>query len=156
MQKTKGSTFSVFFPITKQEEVLELDTTTGVSTGTEQILLIDDEESLLKMAKHMLASLGYKVVSEGSSVKALETFKSDPDQFDLIITDQSMPDLSGSELAEKVLRIKPDMSIILCSGFSSKVSEENAGEKGISKYVSKPYTKKSFASAIREVLDMKV
>jgi len=152
----KGSTFSVFFPITKQEEVLELDTTTGVSTGTEQILLIDDEESLLKMAKHMLASLGYKVVSEGSSVKALETFKSDPDQFDLIITDQSMPDLSGSELAEKVLRIKPDMSIILCSGFSSKVSEENAGEKGISKYVSKPYTKKSFASAIREVLDMKV
>jgi CheY-like chemotaxis protein len=149
----RGSTFHVFFPIQKTEETPVVRTTTPLQRGKERILLVDDEERLLEMAKRMLESLGYKVIAESSSVKALETFNSDPDQFDLIITDQSMPNISGSELAAEVLKARPDIPIILCSGFSSKVSAENADEKGISKYLDKPYTKNILSEAVREVLD---
>jgi PAS domain S-box-containing protein len=152
----KGSTFNVFFPVTEEQEVLEFETTAPLQTGTERILLVDDEVSILEMAKRMLEGLGYKVIAKSDSVEALDVFKANPDQFDLISTDQSMPDLSGAELVDEILQIRPDMPVVLCSGFSTKVSEENAKEKGISKYISKPYTKKSLASAIREVLDEKV
>jgi CheY-like chemotaxis protein len=103
-----------------------------------------------------LKRLGYAVTSESSSIKALELFRTNPDQFDLVITDQSMPNMSGTELVAEILKISPDLPCILCSGFSSKVSEANVGEKGISKYLKKPYNKKILSEAVREVLNGKM
>ena len=122
-------------------------------TCTEKILLIDDEVDILKFSESVLNELGYEVTTADNSSNALANFKSDPSKFDLIITDQSMPNMSGIELISEVLKIRPDMPIILCSGYSSKVSSDNASEKGISKYIDKPYSKEILSEAIRGVLD---
>jgi CheY-like chemotaxis protein len=154
----KGSTFSVYIPVTGEEEgeSLETETATLSLKGTEGILLVDDEEALLELTRRMLERLGYEVVAECSSQKALEIFKTKPDQFDLVLTDQSMPNMSGIEVIAEILKIRPDMPCILCTGFSSKISEANAGKKGIRKYLKKPYDKKILSEAVREVLDNKV
>jgi PAS domain S-box-containing protein len=153
----RGSTFHVFFPVTEEEEeeILEIETTHSLE-GTERILFVDDETMILEIAEQMLKNFGYEVTTESSSVKALEIFKSNPDGFDLLITDQSMPNMSGSELVAEILKARPGMPIILCSGYSSKVSAENASDKGIRKYMTKPYSPKELAKAIREVLDVKL
>jgi len=153
----QGSTFHVFFPVTeeKEEEILEIETTQFLK-GSERILLVDDETMILKMAEQMLKNFGYEVTTGSNSVKALEIFKSKPDQFDLLITDQSMPNMSGSELVAEILKARPGMPIILCTGYSSKVSAENASEKGISKYMTKPYSLKKLSETVREVLDGKL
>jgi PAS domain S-box-containing protein len=148
----KGSTFHVYFPVTEEEEPLEADATTPPQRGMERILLIDDEESLLRLGKRMLEGLGYEVTAEMSSVKAFEIFKSAPEQFDLIITDQAMPNMSGSEFIAEIVKVRPGMPIILCTGYSSKISEVNAKEKGINKFINKPYSKKNLSESIREVL----
>jgi len=150
----RGSTFNVCFPVTEEkgEEVLEVETTAHIQTGTERILLVDDEEMILKLAQRLLEKLGYEVVAESSSLKALEILKSNPDGFDLIITDQSMPEMSGSELIAEILKARPGMPVIICTGYSTKVSAENAREKGISHYMTKPYSQKELSEAIREVL----
>ncbi len=152
----KGTVFKVFFPVSKEVAVKENGVTKPLQTGTERVLLVDDEESLLSVAQRMLTALGYKVTTKISSVEALEIFKLNPDQFDFIITDQSMPDMSGAELVAEILKVRPDIPIILCTGYSTKVSEDNAKEKGISKYINKPYSKRLLSEAIREVLDEKV
>jgi signal transduction histidine kinase/CheY-like chemotaxis protein len=152
-EKDKGSTFNVFIPITQKEEILKVEESSLLQTGTERILLVDDEESLLVMAKRMLEGLGYKVTSQSSSNKALETFKSNPAHFDLLMTDQSMPNLSGTELIAEVLKVRPDMPIILCSGYSTKVSEENYEKTSNNMYLSKPYSKKLLSETVRKVLD---
>ena len=149
----KGSTFSVFLPITQNEETLIIEENSLFQTGTERILFVDDEESILKIGKRVLEGLGYKVISESSSNKALETFKSNPAHFDLLITDQSMPKMSGSELIAEILKVRPDMPVILCSGYSTKVSEENYKNKSISSYLSKPYSKKLLSETVRKLLD---
>lgn len=150
----RGSTFNVFFPITKNaEEDIATEVTPHFQTGTEHILLVDDEEDLLKMAKRMLESLNYTVTIKSDSIEALETFKSAPDEFDLVITDQSMPNMSGSELTAEIRKIRPAIPVILCTGYSTKVSAENAEKMGISKYVGKPYSKKTMSEAIKQVLD---
>ncbi len=152
----KGTIFQVFFPIVDGVKSVSPNISGPLPTGSERILIVDDEESILYMAKRMLESLGYEVVAKSSSVEALEIFKFKPDQFDLVITDQTMPNMSGEELIAELLRIKPDLSIILCTGYSSKVSKQNAMEKGIKKYMSKPYGKKLLSEAVRELLDTKV
>lgn len=152
----KGSTFNVFLPVTEKEEFFEVETTEPIQTGNERILVVDDEPNLTALARRILENLSYKVVSESSSTKALEIFKSNPEQFDLVITDQSMPDMSGSELIAEVLKIRPDIPCILCTGFSSKVSAKTASDYGISKYINKPYSKKLLAETVREVLDAKL
>jgi len=154
-QVGKGSTFHVFFPVTGNAEPETSERETTLPIGTERILFIDDEETLLKLAKRMLQGLGYSVTVESSSLKALEIFRSDPDQFDLIVTDQTMPNMSGLELMMEILKVRPDIPVILCSGYSSKISEETAGKKGISKYIVKPYDKKVLSEAIREVMNKK-
>ena len=152
-EKGKGSTFNVFIPITKKEEILKVEESGLLQTGMEQILLVDDEESLLVMAKRMLEGLGYKVMSESSSNKALETFKSNPYHFDLLMTDQSMPNMSGVELIAEILKVRPDMPIILCSGYSTKVSEDNYKKTNNNMYLSKPYSRKLLSETVRNVLD---
>jgi CheY-like chemotaxis protein len=149
----KGSTFDVYLPIVQDEEMLELSpATTALPGGTERILFIDDEEGLVLMGRRILEQLGYKVTSETSSLAALRTFKATPDRFELLITDQSMPEMSGLELIAEILKIRADLPVILSTGYSTKVSSKNAAELGISALIMKPYEKKILAETIRRVL----
>jgi CheY-like chemotaxis protein len=102
----------------------------------------------------MLESLGYKVTGRTSSFEALELFKSRPDRFDLVITDMTMPKMTGDKLARELMEIRPDIPIILCTGHSKLISEKKAKEMGIRAFVGKPITKRAMAETVREVLDV--
>ena len=150
----KGTTFHVYFPATiKEEEKIEVEEEKSLPTGTERILVIDDESTIITMQESILSKLGYTVTTKTSSKEALTVFKSDPQSFDLVITDQTMPALSGAKLAEEILSIRHDIPIILCTGYSSILSEEKALEIGIKKYLQKPVEIKSLARSVRSVLD---
>lgn len=117
------------------------------------ILFIDDEESIVDFGKNMLESLGYEVVAKTSSMDALKTFGEEPERFDLVITDQTMPNLTGDSLAREILSIRPEVPIILCTGFSHTMDAEKAKEIGISEYLMKPYDVQKIATTIRRLLD---
>jgi two-component system, cell cycle sensor histidine kinase and response regulator CckA len=108
---------------------------------------------LANLGKELLESMGYSVVSITSSVEALQVFDAHPEKFDLIITDQTMPDMTGITLARKVLQIRPDIPIILCTGFSQQVTEKRAREMGIREFLMKPLIMKDLARTVRRLLD---
>ncbi|MBF0474435.1 MAG: PAS domain S-box protein, partial [Deltaproteobacteria bacterium] len=149
----QGATFNIYLPRANEE----LETTDGlpepVSGGTERILFVDDEEPLNDMSKRMLEQLGYQVVTKLSSVEALSVFQAQPDQFDLVMTDYTMPQMTGVDLAREILRIRPDMPVILCTGFSEMISEEKAKALGILEFVMKPLNRSDTAQVIRRALD---
>jgi len=149
----KGTTFNVFFPVIEEEAVIESKSVEKFPTGNERILFVDDEKSIVKMARQILERLGYQVETKQNPVDALESFHSKPEQFDLVITDMTMPDMTGDKLVEHILNISPDMPTILCTGFSEKISEEKAQELGIKAFVLKPLVKRDFAVTVRKVLD---
>ena len=151
----KGTTFHVYFPIKEREELkAEKDSRPDESpTGNERILLIDDEETILEVGKQMLERLGYKVVVKNSSIEALELFTKQPDRFDLVITDMTMPGLRGDRLAKDLMNIRPDIPVILCTGFSEHIAEERAKEMGIREFVMKPFVTDEFARIVRKALD---
>jgi len=147
-----GTTFNVFLPRMEQKVPAHAETREALSTGTERILFVDDEETLAEMGREMLESLGYKAVTKTNSLEALETFRADPLGFDLVITDMTMPGLTGEELARELLAIRRGMPIILCTGYSELINETQAIEMGISEFVMKPYTVANFANTIRKAL----
>jgi len=150
----KGSTFHVYFPLNEKEcEENEIETTEVLQRGTERILLIDDEEPIVFMEERMLKRMGYTVFSRIDSRDALETFRSSPDAFDLVITDKNMPKLSGDQLAVELIKLRKDIPIILCTGFSESSSEELLLASGIKKVLLKPVNMKELTDTIREVLD---
>ena len=149
----KGTVFEVLFPLTEAEEEQKSEKPEALPAGAERILFVDDEKALVKMAKRMLEMQGYQVEAKSDSVEALELFRSKPDRFDLIITDMTMPKMTGDKLAKEILSIRPDMPIILCSGFSEKIDAEKAKELGIRKYIEKPLNMSDFVVALRKVLD---
>ena len=149
----KGAVFEVLFPLTEAETEQEAVEPKALPTGNEKILFVDDEASLAKMAKRMLEIQGYQVEAKSDPVEVLELFRSKPDQFDLIITDMTMPKMTGDKLAKEILNIRPDMPIILCSGFSEKIDAEKARALGIRKYIEKPLYMSDFAVTVRKVLD---
>jgi two-component system, cell cycle sensor histidine kinase and response regulator CckA len=158
----EGSTFYVFFPAvqkvispSKDSEHLNINMRSDLPRGSERIILVDDELLLVKIQKRQLENLGYTVVATENSTEVLEKIRSHPDQFDVLITDQTMPNLTGEELAEKVLKIKPDMPIIMCTGHSDTVSREDAFAIGIKRYILKPIQGNELVYAVREVLDEK-
>ncbi len=152
-QVGQGTTFHVFFPvIEKGVQFNSLKNIEPAPTGKERILFIDDEEVLAQMGKDMLERLGYRVTVRKCSLEALETFQNQPDKFDLVITDQTMPGMAGIDLARRMLQIRPDIPIILCTGYSSVVSEEKAKFIGIREFALKPLSKKNIAELIRKVL----
>lgn len=116
-------------------------------------LFIDDEEYLTVMADEMLTDLGYSVISKTGAREALALFKLDPSRFDLVITDQTMPNLTGLELAKEILALRPDMPIIMGTGFSYIVDAEKAKAAGIKAFVIEPLTKREIAKTVGEVLD---
>ncbi len=152
-QPGKGSVFEVYFPRSTGEPILEKKSTSHLPRGKERILLVDDEEDIVIMAEEMLESLGYTVMSTVSSPEALKWFDQAPDQFDLIITDQTMPMMTGSELADRVLNIRPDMTVILCTGFSDTVLPDVSGFPNIKAVIIKPFIIQEIALTVRKVLD---
>lgn len=154
-QLGEGTVFQVYLPVFADPTVLEtepapLDLT---QLGNESILFIDDEEILAEMGQTMLERLGYRVTIKISSIEALNTFQNQPDKFDLVITDQTMPGMTGSDLARRMLQIRPGIPIILCTGYSTIISEEKAKLLGVKGFAMKPLAKKDIATLIRKVLD---
>ncbi len=153
-QPGKGSEFNVYLPVIDDiEEEAEFVETLKVTRGDERILLIDDEKQIIDIEKQILERLGYQVTSSTDSEKALEKFAAQPDRFDLVITDMTMPKMSGDQLARKMMDIKPEIPVILCTGFNEAITEEKALAMGIDKFVMKPIVKDELAFTIRSVLD---
>jgi len=147
-----GATFNVYIPAMKMQTLSQGETSELLHTGSERILFVDDEKALAELGRQMLESLGYTVVAETDSFKALRTFLAEPRGFALVITDMTMPNLRGDQLATEMIAIRPDMPIILCTGFSELINEKRARELGISEFVMKPYNIADFAATIRKVL----
>ena len=149
----RGSTFNVFLPIIMQEVDLDIRSKEPVPTGTERILFIDDEKSLVDLGQQILERLGYDVTIRTSSVEALELFMEQPDKFDLVITDMTMPNMTGDDLAARLMNIRADVPVILCTGYSERISRERAHELGIKEFILKPIVMRELAKKVRKVLD---
>jgi PAS domain S-box-containing protein len=148
-----GSTFHVYLPIRETETDQDTGCDEAIPTGTEHILFVDDEQPIVDIAKQMVEQLGYSVVTRTSSLEALELFRTKPDEFDLVITDMTMPNMTGEELANELMFIRPDIPIILCTGFSRSVTEKKAKAMGIQAFILKPILRQELAETIRRVLD---
>jgi len=149
----KGSTFTVFLPTVEQKSDLTSDVPVFLAKGEERILLVDDEMSLVDMWKQMLEDLGYTVEARTSSVEAFQLFSADPGRFDLVITDTTMPNMTGIELSQRIIEIRPGFPIILCTGFSEMITEPQAKALGINAFLTKPILKADMARTVREALD---
>jgi CheY-like chemotaxis protein/two-component sensor histidine kinase len=149
----KGTTFTIYFPKILEESGKSAPLEETVPRGRERILFIDDEEMLVEMGQGLLEKVGYEVVTTTSSIEALSLIRNDPSQFDLVITDQTMPDITGISLAREILVVRPDIPIILCTGHSENVSSEKVKEIGIREFLMKPLTKRELVGAIGRVLD---
>jgi two-component system, cell cycle sensor histidine kinase and response regulator CckA len=150
----KGTVVEVLFPCSEMSE--EISETREIETHgrcNEHVLFVDDEVQIVKLNKMILEKNGYTVTATTSSSKALETFKADPQSFDILITDIAMPDISGDDLVREIKKIRPGIPVIICTGFSEKMSEEDAKEQGIAKYLKKPTGKDALLKALRSVLD---
>ncbi|MCP3950860.1 MAG: response regulator [Desulfobacterales bacterium] len=150
----KGAVFHVLLPLIKGDtESVDKENGRAVPTGNERILLVDDDGILLETQERILHRLGYAVVPMQDSNKAFEEFKKKPHKFDLVITDQTMPGMTGLDLARGCITVRPDIRIILCTGFSESVSEEMARSAGVSAFLMKPVVMRKLAHTVRAVLD---
>jgi PAS domain S-box-containing protein len=149
----QGSSFTIFLPRAVAQPIPAIQRQDDLISGHERILWVDDEEFLVDLGKNVLEKLGYRVDGRTSSVEALETFEANPDQFDLVITDLSMPTMNGDALARKIMQIRPGMPVILCTGYSEVMSEEKARKEGIRSLLMKPLAIQKISETIRQVLD---
>ncbi|MCA1792810.1 MAG: PAS domain S-box protein [Desulfobacteraceae bacterium] len=150
----KGTTFTIYLPLlAKTQESEPEKEITPLPTGTEHILLVDDEQPIVSLEKQMLERLGYTVTCFTGSEDALAAFRADPTRFDLVITDMNMPYLNGMQFAEELVVTKPEIPIILCTGFSQRINRKKAESLGIKGQLMKPMGMKDLAQKIREVLD---
>ena len=149
----KGSTFNIYLPLIEMHGMKTKATPTeSIQMGDEHILVVDDEEVNISILRKMLEKLGYQVTVRNSSLDALKAFQSQPDKFDLVLTDMAMPNMSGDILAKELIKIKPDIPIIILSGFSETISKEKAKSMGIREYIMKPVIMKDLADALRKAL----
>jgi PAS domain S-box-containing protein len=148
----KGTTFKIYLPTVERDEAPQPIAEESIAGGTERILFVDDEPALVKIGKQMLESLGYKVTGRTSSVEALELFKAKADSFDLVITDMTMPNMTGDELARELIRVKPEIPVILCTGYSARINQQRAAAMGIRAFVSKPVPRMDIAKTIRNII----
>jgi len=152
----QGTAFHLLFPIVQAGDAqAPLELIQDLPSGHERILLVDDEQPLVELGKMMLEQLGYQVTIQVDSADALDMFGRDPKRFDLVITDMTMPGLTGDLLAQDLLTIRPDIPIILCTGYSSRISKERAKGIGIREFILKPIVTGELARLIRKVLDGK-
>ncbi|MEE4242023.1 MAG: response regulator [Desulfopila sp.] len=149
----KGAAFHVYLPLAKEQGAQKEKAFDELSYGSERILLVDDEKLLLEMEKDMLELIGYRVTAINSSPEALRLFSENPLEFDLVITDQTMPRMTGMELAEEMLRLRPATPIILCTGYSPNISKESVVSRGIRELAYKPLALEELSAIIRRTLD---
>ncbi|MBC2714787.1 MAG: response regulator [Desulfobacteraceae bacterium] len=152
-QVGKGSLFKIYLPVIKSIGTEKRFDPTEVLMGSEHILFVDDEVTIARLGQRMLESLGYRVTTRTSSIEALELFKYRADIFDLVITDMTMPNMTGDRLSFEMMKIRPDIPVILCTGYSKKFSDVEALENGIKAFQMKPLIKKELAKTVRKVLD---
>ncbi len=150
----EGSTFKVLFPATGEKTIKEEIDSKALPKGNETILFIDDEVGLTEIGRDLLERLGYNIVTKTDPVKALDLYRSDPSRFDLIITDMTMPHLTGDQLIKEILKIDSKMPVILCTGFSNKIDMEKAIKIGAQSYIEKPLDKNQLAYSVRKALDV--
>lgn len=151
----KGTTFIIQLPADPEEATLTDQKNIDMLGGSESILFVDDEFSITRMNKKILEKLGYTVTTKTNAVKALQLFEKAPDGFDLVITDMTMPYLTGDKLAQKIMAIKPDIPVILCTGYNKNISTDFTRKSGIKALVQKPFHFPTFSKIIREALDRK-
>ena len=150
----KGTEFRVYLPVVgNASEKQEPKTDEPLPGGCERLLLVDDEEGIIVVEKQVLERLGYQVTSRTSSIEALEAFRANPNKFDLVITDMSMPKMPGDKLANELIKIRPDIPVLLCTGFSETMTDEKMKSLGLKGVLMKPMMMKDLAQKIREVLD---
>ncbi|MDY6973782.1 MAG: ATP-binding protein [Thermodesulfobacteriota bacterium] len=149
----QGTSVTVLLPTTKMKACENHDRPKPTPHGFERILLVDDELGIVKMGQQYLEKLGYTVETRTSSMEALELFAARPDAYDLVVADMTMPNLTGDKLAIALIRIRRDLPVILCTGYSKKISDETAAEIGIKALAYKPIFKEDLANLVRKVLD---
>ena len=151
----KGTTFHVYLPRYLQEQGVDATVVTvaPLPRGHEHILVVDDEPAIVEMMRLTLKALGYRVTACSDSRQALEQFEAQPTAFDLVLSDVTMPHLTGAELAQRLLVCRPNLPIILCTGFSEIINEEMAKALGICRLLMKPVLRDELARALRQVLD---
>jgi len=148
-----GAVFTVYLPLVEAGERLKGKEPAPVPRGAGRILLVDDEEPLASLGREMLTSLGYDVTVHLSSRNALEAFRAHPERFELVITDMTMPNMTGTTLSREILKIRPGTPIILTTGFSQRIDEEEAMRIGIRKLLMKPVSLKDLARAVKEIVN---
>jgi PAS domain S-box-containing protein len=153
-QKGKGAGFHVYLPCI-QEDIFGQETEKPVEkqSGSETILFVDDEKEIVSLGVQALSALGYTVEGQTDSKKALEIFKKQPDRFDVLVTDMTMPGMLGTQLAEKVLEKRPDLPVIICTGFSELVDEKKAKAMGIKAYLKKPILMNELSGVIQSIIN---
>jgi CheY-like chemotaxis protein len=149
----KGTSFHLFFPKIQVKTEPGSKILQKVPGGKERILLVDDEKALAEMGTQMLERLGYEVKGISNPRDALETFRQDPDRFQLVISDLTMPHMTGIQLAQELKKIKPQIPIILCSGYGVSLPGEQIYALGIDDFIMKPVIKSELAHKVRRVLD---
>jgi len=149
----KGTVFNVFLPCIQNDKALKKTITKTPPTGNEKILFVDDDKAIVDAGKRILERMGYRVSTATGGIEALKFFSSEKNPFDLIITDMTMPDLTGVELAKKIFSINPDASIVLCTGYSTMITPARAKNIGFKDFLLKPVTKHKIAETIRNVID---
>ena len=152
----KGSTFNIYLPANEKKVEEEKETGDTIPTGHQRILFVDDEPSLVDIGRKMLGHLGHEVTVRTSSMEALEAFRNNPEKFDLVISDKTMPQMTGFDLAREIKQIRPDIPIILCTGFSDTTDSDKVKAMGISGLVMKPIVMREMAKTIKRVSDGKV
>ncbi len=154
-QEGQGTSFEVYLPVytgdIKMEDKVNEDQ--PIKKGNERVLLVDDDKKVAFMVQHMLEKLGYQVTCYMSSPEALEAFKTSPDAFDLVVTDLTMPDLTGYQLSEKITDIRSDIPIILCTGFGEHINKKQYSLQGIKGFLNKPVSVKDMSNLVRDILD---
>ena len=149
----EGTRFDILFPVVKRQAISETEELKALPTGNETILCVDDEQSLIELGKNMLKKLGYRVEARTLPVEAIELFKAAPDTFDLVISDMTMPAMTGVSLAKKLMQIRPQIPVIICTGYSEQIDESRAKELGIRGFLMKPFTIRELSKTVRKVLD---
>jgi PAS domain S-box-containing protein len=150
----KGATFDIYLPLMDKSDRSEPNAANEAQpTGNERILLVDDEEPIARLGRQMLERLGYMVTERNSSTDALKAFGANPYDFDLVITDMTMPNMTGDQLTKALKKIRSDIPVIICTGFSEKMNQEKAEAVGIKGFLMKPVVKSKLAQIVRNVLD---
>jgi CheY-like chemotaxis protein len=149
----QGTTFVICLPAAPADNGPDQEPVFVFLPGTERIMVVDDEETLVHMVQKYLSSLGYAVKGFNNSLEAAAYFSDHPDQFDLILTDFSMPGLTGLELSEKIQGIRKDIPIVLCTGYSKNITRQRLKSTGIRAFLMKPVTQYALSTTLRDILD---